>query len=106
MTIFTIRARIKLYKWEYSSAMTLQISLPKELESLVQNQIEKGMYSDPSEVVSEALRHFFMADDDLTPQKIAWLNAIIEKQEEGIRNGSEQWVDGEAFFKEMEQKYN
>jgi hypothetical protein len=60
----------------------------------------------PGEVVSEALRRFFMDDDELTPKKIAWLNAIIEKQEEGIRNGSEQWIDGEAFFKDMKQKYS
>lgn len=86
--------------------MTLHISLPEELENLVQNQIETGMYNNPSEVVSDALRLFFVDDDEITPKKIAWLNDIIEKQEEGIKNGSEQWMDGEAVFKEMEQKYS
>lgn len=85
--------------------MTLHISLPKELESLVHHEVESGMYGSASEVVREALRYFFTSDEELTPKELAWLREDMKKRRERIQNGEEQWVDGEKFFVRMEEKY-
>jgi len=85
--------------------MTLHISLPKQLENLVHQEVDSGMYGSASEVVREALRYFFSGENQLTPQEIAILRDEIKKRSELIQNGDENWVDGEEFFARMEQKY-
>lgn len=85
--------------------MTLNISLPKQLESLVHQEVDSGMYGSASEVVREALRYFFTHDNELTPKELALLREDMEKRREHIKNGEEHWVDGEAFFARMEQKH-
>ncbi len=39
--------------------MGMHVSLTKELEEMVQNQVNTGMYQNASEVVRAALRNFF-----------------------------------------------
>jgi len=85
--------------------MTLHVSLPEELETLVHQEVASGMYGSASEVVREALRCFFTSDSELTPKELAWLRDDMKKRCERIVNGEEQWVDGEAFFARMEEKY-
>ena len=85
--------------------MTLHVSLPRELENLVHNEVESGMYGSASEVVREALRCFFTSDNELTPEELSLLREDIKKRCENIKNGDEQWVDGEEFITRMEQKY-
>jgi antitoxin ParD1/3/4 len=84
--------------------MTLHISLPQELENLVQHEVASGMYGDAGEVVREALRCFFSNESTLPPQQLSWLRDELAKRREAIENGSEYWVDGESFFANMEQK--
>lgn len=85
--------------------MTLHVSLPRELENLVHNEVESGMYGSASEVVREALRYFFSSDNELTPQELSLLREDLKKRRDGIKNGDEHWVDGEDFIARMEQKY-
>lgn len=85
--------------------MTLHVSLPRELENLVHNEVESGMYGSASEVVREALRCFFTSDNELTPQELSLLREDMKKRRENIKNGDEKWVDGEEFITRMEQKY-
>ena len=85
--------------------MTLHVSLPSELENLVHNEVESGMYGSASEVVREALRYFFTSDNELTPQELALLREDMKRRRERINNGEESWVDGEEFVARMEQKY-
>ena len=85
--------------------MTLHVSLPKELESLVHHEVESGMYGSASEVVREALRCFFTSDNELSPHELSLLREDMKKRRERIKNGEEHWVDGEKFFTRMEQEY-
>ncbi len=41
----------------------MNVSLGKELEKLVENQVKSGLYQNNSEVVRDALRHLFVQDD-------------------------------------------
>ncbi len=41
----------------------MNISLGKQLEKLLQQQVETGIYQNSSEVVRDALRHMFLEDD-------------------------------------------
>lgn len=85
--------------------MTLHVSLPRELETLVHREVESGMYGSASEVVREALRNFFKDETDLTAQELAWLREDMKQRQARIANGQESWVDGEAFFVRVEEKF-
>ena len=80
--------------------MTLHVSLPKELENLVNSQVESGMYGSASEVVRQALRDFFSQDRDLS-----FLRQEVEDIQKRLNSGKEKLINGEAFFSEMEEKY-
>lgn len=41
----------------------MNVSLGKELEQVVQQQVKTGLYQNNSEVVRDALRHLFIQDD-------------------------------------------
>jgi putative addiction module CopG family antidote len=41
----------------------MKISLGKQLEKLVEQQVKTGVYQNNSEVVRDALRHMFLQDD-------------------------------------------
>lgn len=54
--------------------MVMNVSLGKELEDLVEEQVKTGLYQNNSEVVRDALRHMFVEDDsddtDLLAQRL------------------------------------
>ena len=80
--------------------MTLHVSLPKELETLVHGQVKSGMYGSASEVVRQALREFFSRDQDLS-----FLRQEVEDIQKRLDSGEEKLINGEVFFSEMEEKY-
>jgi antitoxin ParD1/3/4 len=41
----------------------MNVSLGKQLEELVEQQVKTGIYQNHSEVVRDALRHMFLEDD-------------------------------------------
>lgn len=41
----------------------MNVSLGKQLEALVEEQVKSGIYQNQSEVVRDALRHTFLHDD-------------------------------------------
>ncbi len=41
----------------------MNVSLGKQLEELVEQQVKTGIYQNHSEVVRDALRHMFLQDD-------------------------------------------
>ena len=41
----------------------MNVSLGKQLEELVEQQVKSGIYQNQSEVVRDALRHMFLHDD-------------------------------------------
>ncbi len=44
-------------------SLSMNISLGKQLEKLLQQQVKTGIYQNSSEVVRDALRHMFLEDD-------------------------------------------
>ena len=43
--------------------LAMNISLGKQLERLLQQQVKSGIYQNQSEAVRDALRHMFLEDD-------------------------------------------
>ena len=41
----------------------MNVSLGKQLEELIEEQVQSGIYQNQSEVVRDALRHMFLHDD-------------------------------------------
>jgi putative addiction module CopG family antidote len=54
----------------------MNVSLPKELEKVVQEQIESGVYRDASEVISSAIRQTYCLSE---PDPYLDSQAIAEK---------------------------
>jgi antitoxin ParD1/3/4 len=78
----------------------MNISLTPELERLILQKVESGRYSTASEVVREALRCLFDAEEDR-----ARLRSRFEDETrpalEALDRG--EGLDGEAVFEEMRQ---
>ena len=63
--------------------MTIQLSLPEDLEMLVKQQVESGMYDSESDVVNQALRLYFHR---LTEGEV--LDTIMLSRIEALENGT------------------
>ncbi|NDP57982.1 MAG: type II toxin-antitoxin system ParD family antitoxin [Oxalobacteraceae bacterium] len=85
--------------------MGLHVSLPEELERLVHQEVETGMYGSASELVREALRDFF---DDLSGRKMVDMKDL--RQEMQIRRHQalknlDNLQSVEAAFQELSDKH-
>jgi putative addiction module CopG family antidote len=49
----------------------MNVSLGKQLEKLVEQQVKTGIYQNNSEVVRDALRHLFLQDDSDDTEMLA-----------------------------------
>ncbi len=68
----------------------MHVSLPKELEAMVQGAVQSGMYGTASEVVREALRLFFSKRDvALHSSEIEWLRAEMGRRFDALQRGEE-----------------
>jgi putative addiction module CopG family antidote len=54
----------------------MNVSLPKELEKVVQEQVDSGVYHDASEVISSAIRQTYCSNE---PDPYLDAEAIAEK---------------------------
>jgi len=61
----------------------MQIRLPTSLEEFVQSKVASGLYGDPSEVISDALR-LLRRQDELDRKKLESLRSAIDT---GIASG-------------------
>jgi antitoxin ParD1/3/4 len=66
--------------------MSLNVSLPPELEKRVRLRVESGLYSSASEVIREALR-MFEAYEDVRAANLAALQADIAQGVADIASG-------------------
>jgi len=64
----------------------MNISLTPELDQLVKNKVESGLYNSASEVVREALR-LLRSRDEVHQEKIAALKQAIQKGEASLDAG-------------------
>jgi len=80
----------------------MHVSLTNELEEMVHDRVESGMYNNASEVVREALRKFFrVSDEDLPGEEIKRIRKIVSPRIQAVQNGTAKLVDGEEVFENM-----
>jgi len=72
--------------------MSINVSLPPELEARVRQRVESGMYGSASEVIREALR-LFEAYEQVKAAKLDGLRQDIAKGLDDIKNGRVKEVD-------------
>ena len=82
-------------------ARHMNIHLTPQLEALVEKQVRSGRYNSASEVVREALRLF----QDRERMREAQIRELQRKIDEGLASLREgRYIDGETFFRELEEK--
>ncbi|MFA6972980.1 MAG: type II toxin-antitoxin system ParD family antitoxin, partial [Gallionella sp.] len=72
--------------------MSMNVSLPPELEARVRQRVESGMYGSASEVIREALR-LFEAYEQVKTARLDSLRQDIAKGMSDIKNGHAKEVD-------------
>jgi antitoxin ParD1/3/4 len=76
--------------------MSMNVSLPPELESRVRQRVESGMYGSASEVIREALR-LFEAYEQVKTTKLDSLRQDIAKGLSDVTNDHTEEVDFESL---------
>jgi len=66
--------------------MSMNVSLPPELEARVRQRVETGMYGSASEVIREALR-LFEAYEEVRSAKLESLRADIARGLDDVKSG-------------------
>ena len=77
----------------------MNISLTPELERLIAEKVDSGLYNTASEVVRDALRRLFEPEEERRRLK-AKLNAEIDEAIAELDRG--EGVDGERVFAELD----
>jgi len=72
--------------------MSINVSLPSELEARVRQRVESGMYGSASEVIREALR-LFEAYEQVKTSKLDSLRQDIAKGLNDAQNGRAKEID-------------
>lgn len=72
--------------------MSINVSLPPELEVRVRQRVESGMYGSASEVIREALR-LFEAYEQIKTAKLNSLRQDIDKGLNDVKNGRKNEID-------------
>lgn len=72
--------------------MSMNVSLPPELEARVRQRVESGMYGSASEVIREALR-LFEAYEQVKTAKLDSLRQDIAKGMNDAQNGRVKEID-------------
>lgn len=65
----------------------MHVSLTPELEAIVKNKVESGLYNNASEVVREALRFMEMNNDLVCQMKLDRLRSHLAQGEQQIEQG-------------------
>ena len=76
----------------------MNVSLTPELQKLVQEKVQSGMYYSASEVIREALR-LLQERDELRYQRIKAVREQIDRGIEQLDRG--EGIDGDEFFEEL-----
>lgn len=81
----------------------MNISLTPELERRIAEKVDSGLYSTASEVVREALRRLFDADEERS-RLIAKLNAELEEGIADLARG--EIIDADSAYREVTETIN
>ena len=82
--------------------MSMNVSLPPELEARVRQRVESGMYGSASEVIREALR-LFEAYEQVKTAKLDSLRLDIAKGLNDAKNGRTKELDYESLKQKGQQ---
>ncbi len=81
----------------------MHISLTSELERMVRQKVETGLYNNASEVIREALR-LLVEQDELRRLKLARLRGELEKGEADLAAGRLLAIESEDELSELFQR--
>ena len=79
----------------------MNVSLTPELEKLIQEKVQSGMYYSASEVIREALR-LLQERDEFSKRRLQAAREQIDRGIEELDRG--EGIDGEKFFEELKRK--
>ncbi len=82
--------------------MSINVSLPSELEARVRQRVESGMYGSASEVIREALR-LFEAYEQVKTAKLDSLRQDIAAGLKDVKNGQVKEIDFVSLKKQGRQ---
>lgn len=99
MVFFVI---IKLIKKKQEFIIVMNISLTPELEKLVQEKVNTGLYTSASEVIREALRLLF-EQENIKRKRIQELNRDIQLGLDDLANNRVH--DGKQVMEELLKRY-
>ena len=79
----------------------MNVSLTPELEKLIHEKVQSGMYYSASEVIREALR-LLQERDEFSKRRLQAARDQIPRGIEQLDRG--EGIDGEKFFEELKRK--
>lgn len=84
----------------------MHVSLPNELENMVKERVDSGIYGSASEVVRAALRKFFHVseDDNISPEEIKHIREVVGPRLEALHNGTAVTHDFDEACDEISKK--
>ena len=81
--------------------MTIHVSLPKELENMVHEQVSTGMYQSASEVVREALRTYFQRPSQA--EVMAYASRLVDEAKK--RGGYQEFSEESSLDEVMRDEF-
>lgn len=87
--------------------MTIQVSLPAELEELIQDQVTSGLYGSASDLVKQALCDFFaLSAGELNAAQIAWLQQELGPRLCAVQDGTATLIPANKAFNAIDQQFS
>ena len=85
----------------------MHVSLPKELENMVKDRVESGIYGSASEVVRAALRKFFhiSEDDSISREEAAHIREVVGPRLAALDDGTAELRDFDEVFDDIEERH-
>ncbi len=68
----------------------MHVSLPPELENMVKDRVDSGLYGSASEVVREALRKYFhiSKNNNISSDEAKYIREVVGPRLEALHNGT------------------
>ena len=80
----------------------MDVSLSRDFDSFINEQMATGLYKSVNEIVQEAM-NLFRLKKSISTERLAAFNAEIQKGLEDIEAG--RYSDGDEFFQELIAEY-
>jgi antitoxin ParD1/3/4 len=83
----------------------MHVSLSPELEAIIKERVQSGMYANNSEVIRSALRHYFQNSEDQYPsdEMANYLREIADQRLKAVEEGATIIHDFDTAMVEIEQ---